>query len=144
MDNRQAANKPTPTRPLPDPTEDDTRAFWAATGDRRFVYQQCADCGTMVFYPRAHCTGCLSGRLEEKTSAGIGTIYTYSVVRQSYHPFFRALVPYVVAWIDLDEGPRFLSNVIDVAQPDLSLIGRRVQIEWELHEALSIPLFRLA
>jgi len=49
-----------------------------------------------------------------------------------------------VAWIDLDEGPRFLSNVIDVAEPDLTLIGRRVQIEWESHEALSVPLFRLA
>lgn len=136
-------NRPAASRPLPDITEDDTRGFWAATRERRFVYQQCRDCGTVVFYPRQHCTGCTAGVLEEKTSAGFGTIYTYSVVRQSYHPFFRTQAPYVVAWIDLDEGPRFLSNVLGVAEPDLSLIGRRVTIEWEPHDEVSIPLFRL-
>jgi len=130
-------------RPLPDATEDDTQAFWAATKDRRLTYQQCEDCGTVVFYPRRHCTGCTSGRLAWKDAKGTGTIYTYSVVRQSYHPFFRSQAPYVVAWIDLDEGPRLISNVIGVTQPDMSLIGSRVAVEWEAHETLSIPLFRL-
>ena len=127
---------------MPDPAEEDTRAFWAATRERRFIYQQCDHCGTVVFYPRRHCTGCTQGELQEKTSAGLGTIYSFSVVRQSYHPFFRTLVPYVVAWIDLDEGPRFLTNVVGVAAPDLSLIGTRVAIEWEMHEEVAIPLFR--
>jgi hypothetical protein len=136
-------NRPAASRPLPDVTEDDTRGFWTATRERRFVYLQCRRCSTVVFYPRQHCTGCTGGVLEEKTSAGFGTIYTYSVVRQSYHPFFRTQVPYVVAWIDLDEGPRFLSNVTGVGEPDLSLIGRRVTIEWEPHDEVSIPLFRL-
>ncbi len=135
--------KPVATRPLPDLTEEDTRSFWAATNTQRFVYQQCGSCGMVVFYPRQHCTGCTTGRLEERTSVGKGTIYTYSVVRQSYHPFFRTQVPYVVAWIDLDEGPRFLSNVIGVTSPDLSLIGKRVEITWEGHEGVSIPLFKL-
>ncbi len=130
-------------RPLPDLTEEDTHEFWAATRSGRLVYQQCAQCDTVVFYPRRHCTGCTSGRLEWKTSKGTGTIYTYSVVRQSYHPFFRSQVPYVVAWIDLDEGPRLVSNVLGISAPDLSLIGKRVRVEWETHESVSIPLFRL-
>lgn len=137
-----AEAKPAPARPLPDLTEEDTRAFWAATSGHRFIYGQCDACGTVVFYPRAHCTGCTNGRLVEKTCSGNGTIYSYSVVRQSYHPFFRTKAPYVVAWIDLDEGPRFLSNVIDAGEPSLGLIGRRVEISWEDHEGVSIPLFR--
>lgn len=130
-------------RPLPDVTEEDTHEFWASTKSGRLTYQQCSKCDTVVFYPRRHCTGCTSGQLEWKTAKGTGTIYTYSVVRQSYHPFFRSQVPYVVAWIDLDEGPRLVSNVLGVAAPDLGLIGKRVRVEWESHESVSIPLFRL-
>lgn len=138
-----AETKPVVSRPLPDLTEEDTRAFWAATAAHRFIYGQCNACGTVVFYPRAHCTGCTQGQLIEKNCAGTGTIYSYSVVRQSYHPFFRTRAPYIVAWIDLDEGPRFLSNVIDAGEPSIELIGRRVAIVWEDHEDVSIPLFRL-
>ena len=72
-------------------------------------------------------------------------MYTYSVVRQSYHPFFRGKVPYVVAWIDLDEGPRVLSNIVNVQ--DLSRdvrIGMKVELVWEEHEGLNIPLFKPA
>ncbi|MCP5182179.1 MAG: Zn-ribbon domain-containing OB-fold protein [Pseudomonadales bacterium] len=131
-------------RPLPDAEEADTRAFWQATKAHRLSYQQCRQCNTVVFYPRAHCTGCTNGELEWKDSAGSGTVYTYSVVRQSYHPFFRGLAPYIVAWIDLDEGPRLVSNLIGVDTPDLSLIGRRVTVVWEDHETLAVPLFALA
>ena len=130
-------------RPLPDLTEEDTREFWAATRDGRLTYQQCANCDTVVFYPRGHCTGCTGGNLQWKTAKGTGTIYTYSVVRQSYHPFFRSQAPYVVAWIDLDEGPRLVSNVLGAGSADLNLIGKRVRVEWETHESVSIPLFRL-
>ena len=94
-----------------------------------------------MFYSRRHCTGCTDGELEWKTSAGTGSVYTFSVVRQSYHPFFRNMVPYVVAWIDMDEGPRILSNVTGVAPEDVS-VGQKVQVEWEEHETLNIPLFK--
>jgi uncharacterized OB-fold protein len=130
-------------RPLPNPDEYDTKAFWAATKDKNLTFQKCNDCGTVVFHPRRHCTGCLGNSLAWHTASGNGTVYTYSVVRQSYHPFFRAKVPYAVAWIDLDEGPRILSNVVGVSDPLKDIqVGQRVTVEWEEHEALSIPLFR--
>lgn len=134
-----------PVRPLPRVDELDTRDFWTATKDKKLKYQECANCGTVVFYPRRHCTGCIKGDLVWKASAGQGTVYSYSVVRQSYHPFFRHKVPYAVAWIDLDEGPRILSNLVGVDDPidDVS-IGLRVTVEWEEHEELCIPLFRPA
>ncbi len=128
-------------RPVPRASEPDTEAFWAATKEKELRYQQCSNCNTVVFYPRRHCTGCTDGNLEWKVSAGKGTIYTYSVVRQSYHPFFRNMVPYTVAWIDMDEGPRLISNVTGIAPEEVS-IGQKVQIEWEEHEDLNIPLFK--
>lgn len=132
-----------PKRPLPTLQELDTRAFWEATREKALRYQRCDDCGTVVFYPRRHCTGCLGNSLSWKTASGEGTVYSFSVVRQSYHPFFRARVPYAVAWIDLDEGPRLLSNIVGVDDPTTDIsIGQRVTVEWEEHEELSIPLFR--
>ncbi len=129
-------------RPLPRLHELDTQAFWRATKDHELRYQQCDDCDTVVFYPRRHCTGCLGNSLTWKTSAGQGTVYTYSIVRQSYHPFFRGLVPYAVAWIDLDEGPRLLSNLVGIENTlDDLKIGQRVRVTWEDHEELAIPLF---
>ncbi|MCB1646875.1 MAG: OB-fold domain-containing protein, partial [Pseudomonadales bacterium] len=64
---------------------------------------------------------------------------------QSYHPFFRNKVPYAVAWIDMDEGPRILSNITGVDNPHEEVrIGMKVQVEWEEHEELNIPLFKPA
>ena len=130
-------------RPLPRLDEPDTGPFWAATAQRELRYQQCRDCGAVVFFPRRHCNACLSSNLEWKVSAGEGSIYTFSVIRQSYHPFFRERLPYSVAWIDLDEGPRMLSNVLCDGDPgEVLTVGQRVSVEWEEHEELCIPLFR--
>jgi len=76
-------------RPLPSLNEPDTQPFWEATKDKQLRYQKCDDCGTVVFHPRRHCTGCTSGSLSWHTASGNATLYTFSVVRQSYHPFFR-------------------------------------------------------
>jgi uncharacterized OB-fold protein len=130
------------TRPLPRLTELDTQAFWEATADKELRYQQCGGCGKVVFYPRQHCTGCVDGALAWKISAGLGTVYTYSVVRQSYHPYFRDRVPYAIAWVDLDEGFRVLTNVVGVEDPLIDVsIGQRVRVTWEAHEDVCIPLF---
>ena len=134
-----------PTRPLPSLKELDTKPFWEATRDRELRFQVCEETGEVVFYPRAHHPGRVGATLTWKTSKGAGEIYTFSVVRQSYHPFFRSRVPYAVAWIDLDEGFRMLSNVVGVDDPTTDLeIGQRVVVDWEPHEELAIPLFRLA
>ena len=140
-----APQKPPATRPLPSTKEHDTAPFWNATKERRLTYQKCDDCGAVVWHPRAHCTSCLGRALSWHASEGRGTVYSYSVIRQSYHPFFRARVPFAVAWIDLDEGPRVLSNLTGIADPSHDVkIGMRVAVEWEPHEELAIPLFRPA
>lgn len=130
-------------RPLPRTDELDTQEFWAATKNKELRYQQCDDCNRIVFYPRRHCTGCTSGNLSWKKASGKGAVYTYSVIRQSYHPYFRNLVPYAVAWIDLVEGPRILSNIVGVEDPLNDVhIGQQVELEWEEHDDLCLPLFK--
>lgn len=126
----------TPQRPLPSLAEADTAAFWRACGEHRLTYQETDD-GQVVFFPRRH----LGGRARD--SAGHGVIYSYTVVRQHGHPFFRARVPYVLAMIDMAEGFRLLAEV-DV-DPDAVHIGQRVSVGWEDHEVgaetLAVPVF---
>ncbi len=127
-------------RPLPRFPEPDTQPFWEAAQRHELRYQVCEDCGGIVFSPRRHCTHCLSLNLGWRASMGDGLIYTFSIVRQTYHPAFRELVPYIVAWIDLDDGFRMLSNIIGVPSEDVR-IGQRVRVEWEEHGDLALPLF---
>lgn len=133
-----AAPRPQPTFPEPD-----TEAFWEATKQHELRYQVCDDCRGVVFFPRRHCNHCMSFNLSWQTSKGEGTIYSFTVIRQIGHPAFRELTPYAVAWIDLDEGFRMMSNIIGVAHPvsDLS-IGQRVRLSWEDQEGgVALPLF---
>ena len=129
-----------PERPLPVFPEPDTEPFWAATAEHRLTYQVCRACGQVVFHPRRHCPGCISGEPEWRDSAGRGTVYTFTVVRQNGHPFFRARIPYVVGLIDLDEGFRMMAEI--AAEPDALHVDQRVTVGWEDHPGLSVPVFR--
>jgi uncharacterized OB-fold protein len=128
-----------PERPLPLFPEPDTAPFWAATAEHRLTYQVCRACGQVVFHPRRHCTCCTSGDLEWRDSAGAGTVYTFTVIRQHGHPFFRARIPYLVGLIDLDEGFRMLAEI--AADPETLQVNQRVSVTWEDHADLSVPIF---
>lgn len=127
-------------RPQPRFPEPDTEPFWDATKNHELTYQVC-DEGHVVFYPRAHCPGCGSRSLEWKASKGEGEIYSFSVVRLNRHPAFAPLVPYAVAYVDLDEGFRILTNVVNADLESLK-VGQRVKVDWEDQESgISLPLF---
>jgi uncharacterized OB-fold protein len=126
-----------PTRPLPRFPEPDTEPFWSATKQHRLLYQVNSATGEVVFFPRR----AVDADLEWAESAGRGTIYTFTVIRQHGQPYFRGRVPYVVAFVDLDEGVRILSEI--VADPATVHIGARVSVDWEDHDELSVPVFRL-
>ena len=125
-------------RPLPSFPEPDTQPFWEATKNHELRYQVCDDCNKIVFYPRRHCPHCMGLNLSWKTSQGEGAVYTYTVIRQIGHPAFRERAPYIVAWIDLDEGFRMLSTIVG----DEITIGQRVRVTWDDQENdISLPLF---
>jgi uncharacterized protein len=131
-----------PQRPQPTLSEPDTAPFWAATKQHRLTYQVCASCGAITFYPRRHCAGCLSTDLQWHDSAGTGTVYTYTVIRQHGMPYFRSRLPYVVGFVDLDEGFRLLAEID--APPDVVQVGQRVVVGWEDHADVAVPVFRPA
>jgi uncharacterized protein len=125
----------TPTRPLPVLTEADTAEFWRACGEHRLTYGT-TPAGEVVFFPRRT----EGGRVRE--SAGRGVVYTFTVVRRHGHPYFRLRAPYVVAYVDLDEGFRMLAEVD--ADPDTVHVGMRVEVGWEDHDETAVPVFRPA
>lgn len=125
---------------LPALDEPDTAEFWKATAEHKLTYQVCTQCDGVVFYPRSHCVHCLSLELEWRESAGTGTLYTYSVVRDNRMPGFAELVPYAVAYVDLDEGFRMLTRLTNV-DVDAIAIGARLRVAWNDKDTVSLPEF---
>jgi uncharacterized protein len=131
-----------PARPAPEIT-DHAAPFWAAAADGRLVVQRCTQCGQRQHYPRPWCTNCLSEAVEFVESAGRGTIYTFTVVRRSPIPAFAARVPYVLAFVDLDEGVRIVTNIVD-CDPETVRIGQRVDARFEaIDDEHAVVLFAL-
>jgi len=129
-------------RPLPNLAELETRPFWEATKQHELRYQVCNACSGVVFYPRRHCPHCMSFDLRWETSKGAGAIYSFTIIRQIGHPFFRTRAPYAVALIDLDEGFRLMSHVVvDKDAVDGVAIGQRVRVDWEDYDEVSLPVF---
>lgn len=136
-----------PNRPQPRFPEPDTQQWWDNVKQRKLTYQQCNDCNSVVFYPRAHCPACGSANLSWRDSKGEGVVYTYSVVRQNRMPAFAELGAYSVAYIDLDEGFRMFSTVVGVDDPTTEIqIGMRVKVDFEEQDEgeYPIPVFRPA
>lgn len=129
-----------PSRPTIEPTET-SRPFWDAVRQHRLDIQRCESCRQHVFYPRTTCSHCGSFALAWVTAAGTGTVYTYTVARRPTHPALHA--PSVIAIVELDEGPRLATNIIDCAEADVS-IGMRVEVTFEDHQHGALPMFRPA
>jgi len=131
-------------KPRPAPGADpETEPFWKAAHEGRLIVQRCTACGAHQLYPRWRCVRC-RGQLEWVDAGGGGTVYSFTVIRQNFSRSFRHLIPYVVALVDLDEGPRLMTNLVGV-EPDVVRIGMRVGVRFErVSDDASIPLFEPA
>lgn len=128
------------TEPAPYPQPDDvTQPFWDALAEGSLRIQRCRSCERHVFYPRSVCPWCMSAHLDWVDSSGHGTIYSYTVVHRAPPGFADA--PYVVALVELAEGPRMMTRVIDV-EPGSVEIGQKVELE--IRGEPPLPYFRLA
>jgi uncharacterized OB-fold protein len=99
-------------KPLPH-IDEEMRPWWEATQRHELYVQKCRDCGDVRFHPRALCTNCLSSRTEWLRAKGTGKIYTFTVTYQNQAAGFRESLPYVMAWVELDEGVKMLTNIVD-------------------------------
>ena len=118
-----------PARPLPQPT-DLTRPYWQAAARGELHMQHCGACGRWQFYPRPFCIHCEADALQWRAVSGLGRIYTYTVNHRAPNAFMKARLPYVVAIVELDEGPRLMANVLGNAV-DQAGIGKRVKVTFE-------------
>jgi uncharacterized OB-fold protein len=120
----------------------DSRAFWEGVKAGRLVLQKCRACGTVQFPPRFHCATCWARELENIDSRGVGSVESFTVVRRAPTAAYRESVPYVVAAITLEEGPRMITNVI--GEDALSIqIGDAVVVEFTANPmGQELPQFR--
>jgi uncharacterized OB-fold protein len=119
-----------------DPT---TEPFWQACAEGRLTVQRCTGCGSHQFYPRPFCLSCEAISLEWVEASGNGTIYSLTTVRM---PVTDELPPpYLLALVDLEEGPRLLTNI----EAESARIGDRVKVAWRQREGLPpLPVFEPA
>jgi len=109
-------------RPLPTPV---SQPFWDALREERIVVQHCDACGGWVHYPRSRCSHCLSDNLSFREVDGAASVYTFTVARQATAPPFADEVPQIITIVELDEGVRFTTTLVDVAPEDVR-VGMRV------------------
>lgn len=131
--------------PLPEP-DALTRFFWDGVKQHRLLILRCQECGNYVHYPRPVCNKCLSMNLTPNEVSGRGTLYSYTVTVQAFHPYFADKVPYVLAVVELveQEGLKITTNIIDCPENRLS-IGMPVAVVFrEVAPGFTLPLFRPA
>jgi len=106
------------------------------------MVQRCTSCGHHQLYARAHCLRCRA-EVEWVDASGDGVVYSFTVIRQNMSRSFRHLLPYVVALVDLAEGPRLMTNVVGCPPEDVR-VGSKVRVRFEpVSDAAALPLFEL-
>ncbi len=128
-------------KPLPR-IDEESKGFWEACQRHELYLQRCRTCGEFRYYPRALCPYCLSDSTEWVLSSGRGTVYTFTVTYRNQAPGFRDELPYVLAYVELEEGVQLLTNLID-CRPEEVRIGMPVEVHFEdLTPEISLPKFK--
>lgn len=121
--------------------EDESRPFWDAAKEGKFLIRRCDDCGRAHHYPRPFCPTCWSENVSWEEASGRGTLYTFSTIFMNDLPPFNERLPYVAAAIDLEEGPRFMTNLVDCDPATLS-VGMTVKVVYTaITDEITAPMF---
>ena len=124
--------------------EAESAPYWEAAAEGRLLIRSCNDCGEVHHYPRPFCPACWSELVEWVEATGKATLYTWSTVFfNDMYPFSERL-PYVAAVVELEEGPKIMTNVVD-ADPDDLEIGMALDVTFQsLNDDITAPVFRPA
>ncbi len=130
-------------KPLPLMTRE-TREFWQGCKRHELLIQRCKDCRTYRHYPRILCPNCGSWNVEWAKVSGKGKVYSYIVAHRPFHPAFADDVPYAAVIVELEEGVRMVSNVVDCRPEDI-YIGMPVEVVFDdVTKEVTLPRFRRA
>ena len=127
-------------KPLPIPTPT-SKPFWDGLRERKVRIQRCLDCARLIHYPRANCPSCLGDRLEWLEVPGTGILYTFTIARRPTAPQFQDEVPQRIAVVELDEGPRLTTTLVNVDDADIK-IGMRLKPVFEDVAGTDVTLLR--
>lgn len=128
-------------KPLP-LADEASRPFWDGAMDGKLMLMKCNDCGQFRFPARHHCDSCLSSDYTWTPASGRGSVRTFGVMHQKYQAGWAAETPYNIAIIELEEGPRFPTNLVNIANADIQ-VGMAVVVDFEKHD-VALPKFRPA
>jgi len=128
---------------LPSPISNgDSAAYWEGAARGKLLLRKCNACEALHFMPRFACPACWSEDLEWVEASGSGTVHSFTVIRRASDPAFADRVPYVVALIDLAEGPRMVTNIVGDTALDCA-IGDRVSVLFEQRaDGTAVPQFQ--
>jgi uncharacterized OB-fold protein len=107
----------------------ETAEFWDACAEGRLVLPRCDDCGDLFWYPRLVCPVCGSQSVTYTEVSGRGTIYARAVMRRGDGPY-REVAPYVLAMVQLEEGPTMMTNIVG-ADPETIVVGQAVHVVFD-------------
>ena len=127
--------------PLPQPSIE-TQPFWAAVQERRLLMPKCDRCGTYRFPPSLECRVCGSQDYTWSPVSGRGTVFSFVVYRRAWRAAFRDRLPYVVAVIQLEEGPRIVSNVVGTPVEEVECEMPVAVVFEEVRDGYLIPKFQ--
>jgi len=136
-------SKPVLSKPVPQPTPE-TLPYWegAALGELRI--QRCRSCGRHYFYPRRGCPDCGSTDVEWTTVSGRARLHTY-LINHRPAPGFEEDAPYAIAVVELEEGPRMMTNIVGIENtPESLVLDMTLEVTFEARGDSSIPVFRPA
>jgi uncharacterized protein len=139
-----AANSPLPGLPAPvPPVNPETQEFWAATARGQLLLKRCLDCGSVIWYPRAFCPECSGLRTEWFEASGRGRIYSYTVNHRG-EGAYQGQPPFVLAYVELDEGPRMMTNIVGAEPADLSVGAPVTVVFHDTGDGAALPRFELS
>jgi uncharacterized OB-fold protein len=128
-------------KPLPN-INPETLPFWEGTKRHELLIQKCRSCGSFRFYPRSICPQCLSYEADWVKVSGHGQIYSFTVSYRARSQGFKADAPYNIAIVELEEGVRLMSNIVECVNAELK-IGLPVEAVFEdVTPEITIPRFR--
>ncbi|MFP6706954.1 MAG: Zn-ribbon domain-containing OB-fold protein [Alphaproteobacteria bacterium] len=133
-------------RPLPKPMTPEAKPYWDGLREGKLMLPECNDCGKAFFYPRIACPNCHSRNVGWVQASGKGRLYSFQIAYRALNPAFKIPPPYVLAMVELEEGPRLMSNLINVeADPDVIKCDMAVEVVFEKQtDEVTIPLFQPA
>jgi uncharacterized OB-fold protein len=128
-------------KPLPVP-DMDSKEFWDGCHRHELLLQRCDNCHNYRYPPQVICPVCFSTDSKWEKANGRGEVYTFTVVRRALGPDWEDAVPYTIGVIQLDEGVRMVSNVVDCKPEDVR-VGMKVAVTFDdVTENVALPKFK--